>query len=99
MATVTFTKEKVETVLKEPKRYKVIMHNDDFTPMEFVVELLMQVFKKQYDEAVVLMMTVHKSQSAVIGVYSYDIARSKVDAAMFRAREEGYPFRVTCEEA
>lgn len=99
MATATSTKEKVRTKLQEPKRFKVVMHNDDFTPMEFVVKILMQIFNKQYDEAVTLMMTVHKSQRADVGIYSYDIAHSKVNAAMFRAREEGYPFRVTCEEA
>ena len=99
MATVTSTKEKTRTKLQEPKRFKVIMHNDDFTPMDFVVELLMQIFRKQYEEAVALMLTVHNSQRAVIGIYSYDVAQSKVNAAMFRAREEGYPFRVTCEEA
>jgi len=99
MATVTSTKEKTRTKIQEPKRFKVIMHNDDFTPMDFVVVILMQIFKKQYEEAVALMMTVHKSQKAVVGTYSYDVAQSKVNAAMFRAREEGYPFRVTCEEA
>lgn len=99
MATVTSTKEKTRVKIQEPKRFKVVMHNDDVTPMDFVVAILMQIFKKQYEEAVALMLTVHKSQRAVVGTYSYDIAQSKVNAAMFRAREEGYPFRVTCEEA
>lgn len=99
MATATSTKEKTKLKLKEPKRYNVVMHNDDFTPMDFVVQILIEIFNKGYDEAVVLMMTVHKSQRAVVANYSYDIAQTKVNAAMFRAKEEGYPFRVTCEEA
>ena len=99
VATATSTKEKSKIKIKEPKRYKVVMHNDDFTPMDFVVDILMQIFGKGKDEAVTLMMTVHKSQRAVVGTYSYDIAQTKVRTAMFRAKEEGYPFRVTCEEA
>lgn len=99
MSTVASVKEKTSLKLKEPKRYNVIMHNDDFTTMDFVVKILIQIFNKGYEEAVALMMTVHQSQRAVIGNYSYDVAQSKVDAALFCAKEEGYPFRVTCEEA
>ena len=99
MATAASTKEKTKVKLKEPKRYSVVMHNDDFTPMDFVVEVLIQIFIKGYEDAVTLMMTVHKSHRAVVGVYPFDIAQTKVNAAMFRAKEEGYPFRVTCEEA
>ena len=93
------TREKIRTKIREPKHYQVIMHNDDFTPMDFVVEILIQIFNKGYEDAVTLMMTVHKSHRAVVGVYPFDIAQTKVNAAMFRAKEEGYPFRVTCEEA
>ena len=99
MATASSTKEKVRTKLKVPKRYNVVMHNDDFTPMDFVVEILIQLFNKGNDEAVLLMLTVHRRGKAVVGTYSYDIAQSKVNAAMFRAKEKGYPFRVTCVEA
>lgn len=99
MASGTATKEKSSSKLKEPKKFKVIMHNDDFTPMDFVVMILIQVFHKEYEEAVVLMMNVHKGQRAVVGIYSYDVARTRTELAMSRAREEGYPFRVTCEEA
>lgn len=99
MASGTATKEKSGVKLKKPKKFKVIMHNDDFTPMDFVVDILIQVFHKEYEEAIALMMNVHKGQRAVVGIYSYDIAYSRTDLAMSRAREEGYPFRVTCEEA
>lgn len=91
-------KEKQNLKLKEPKGFRVVMFNDDFTPMDFVVNILMNIFQKRYEEAVMLMMTVHKGKKAVVGNYSYDIARSKVDKAMTLARNEGYPFRIVIEE-
>lgn len=99
MSTNTSIKEKNKIKIKEPKRYKVVMYNDDFTPMDFVVFILMDVFKKSEKEAVELMMTVHKGGKAVVGIYSYDMARTKVDRAVSMAREEGYPFRIKVEEA
>lgn len=78
--------------------YKVIMHNDDFTTMEFVVEVLKNVFFKQEAEAEQLMLQVHRAGSAVVGLYTYDIAISKVQKAMRMAREKGYPFKLTCEK-
>lgn len=99
MGTKSSVKEKTNTKLKTPKRYVVIMHNDDFTPMDFVVNILMEIFNKQYEEAVAIMMDVHKGNRGIVGTYSYDIARSKAERAMVLAREEGYPFRVTVEES
>lgn len=98
MAEKIFIKQKSFVSIKEPKDYKVVMYNDDFTPMDFVVDILTQVFQKKYEEAVAIMMNVHKGKKAVVGVYSYDIARSRVDKASAMAREEGYPFRVLVEE-
>ena len=74
--------EKTEIRLKQPKQYKVVMYNDDFTPMDVVVEILIDVFRKNYEEAVAIMMTVHKGQKAVVGVYSYDIAKTKAARAV-----------------
>ena len=91
--------EKTKIKIKEPKKYKVIMFNDDFTSMEFVVFVLMNIFNKNNDEAVNIMMKVHKGGKAIVGVYSYDIAKSKVDKTMGLAREEGFPFKVVVEEA
>lgn len=91
-------KEKENIKLKEPKGFKVVMYNDDFTPMDFVVNILMSIFQKRYEEAIMLMMAVHKGKKAVVGNYPYDIARSKVDKAMSLARDEGYPFRILVEE-
>lgn len=93
------TREKTRIKIREPKHYRVIMHNDDFTSMEFVVEILMDIFHKNQIEAERLMMMVHKSGKAAIGSYPYDIAVTKVQTATARAKEEGFPFRMTVEEA
>lgn len=98
MATDIVLKSKRNLKIQEPKKYKVVMYNDDFTPMEFVVEILMDIFRKNYDDAVNLMMEVHQGTKATVGVYTYDIASTKAKEAMSRAREEGYPFRVKCEK-
>lgn len=82
-----------------PRMYRVIMHNDDFTTMDFVVEILMEIFHKDAASANAIMMKVHKGGSARVGVYPYDIAVTKVEAATTRARQEGFPFRMTVEEA
>ena len=90
-------KEKQRTGLKEPRRYKVTIYNDDFTTMEFVVKILKVVFFKSEAEAEALMLQVHHSDTAVVGIYSYDIAVSKVNKATQMARQEGFPLRLTCE--
>lgn len=97
MGTSTSIIEKTRIKIKEPKRYKVIMHNDDFTSMEFVIFVLMNIFNKNEMEANDLMMKVHKGGSAMVGTYSYDIAKSKVEETTLLAREEGFPFKVTME--
>lgn len=91
-------RERTGIDIREPRHYRVIMHNDDFTPMDFVVELLRVFFHKDEGEAVRLMMKVHECGRAAVGTYPRDIAASKVGAATARAREEGYPFRMTIEE-
>ena len=91
----TATRQRVR--IEEPRNYKVIFHNDDFTTMEFVTEVLRLVFNKPADEAVVLMMIVHREGQAVVGIYSYDVAMTKTSVATAMARQEGFPLRVTCE--
>lgn len=86
-----------KTRIMEPRSYQVIMHNDDFTPMEFVVQVLKAVFFKKQHDAEVLMLTVHKQGSAIVGTYTLDIATSKAQKAMDMARNEGYPFKLTVE--
>jgi len=99
MAVQGETREKTRIDVREPKHYHVIMHNDDFTSMEFVVEILIDIFHKEVMEAERLMLMVHESGRAAVGTYSYDIAVTKVQAATARAKEEGFPFRMTIEEA
>lgn len=93
------TSEKIRIDIREPKHYQVIMHNDDFTSMEFVVEILIDIFRKDQIEAERLMIMVHESGKAAVGSYPYDIAVTKVQVATARAKEKGFPFRLTVEEA
>lgn len=90
--------ERTKLKIKEPKKYKVIMHNDDFTTMEFVVAILNIIFNKDFEEANRIMMEVHKSGKGIAGIYPYDIAISKANKAMTMAKEEGFPFKLTVEE-
>ena len=85
MAVQGQTREKTRINIREPKHYKVIMHNDDFTSMEFVVEILVDIFKKDTFEAERLMLMVHESGRAVVGIYPYDIA-AKIGRASCRER-------------
>ena len=89
------TKQKIR--IEEPRLYKVVFHNDDFTTMECVTDVLRTVFNKAAEEAVVLMMKVHREGMAVIGVYSYDVAMTKASMATSMARKEGFPLNITCE--
>ena len=79
-----------------PKKYKVIFHNDDFTTMEFVVEVLKTVFYKSEAEAGVIMMKVHHEGQAEVGTYSYDVAMTKIELTKSMARAEGFPLRLSC---
>lgn len=90
-------RERQHTDLREPRRYKVLIYNDDFTTMEFVVKILKVVFFKNDAEAEALMLQVHHTDKAVVGIYSYDIAISKVEKATQMARNEGFPLRLSCE--
>lgn len=84
--------------LEKPKLYKVILHNDDFTTMEFVVFVLEYVFKRSEAEAVVIMLKVHNEGVGIAGIYPYDIAYMKSQKAMNLARAREYPLLVTLEE-
>ena len=90
-------KERQRTDLREPRRYKVTIYNDDFTTMEFVVLVLTTIFHKTEAEAEALMLQVHRTGKSIVGIYSYDIALSKVNKATRMARSEGFPLRLTCE--
>ncbi|MCI8662076.1 MAG: ATP-dependent Clp protease adaptor ClpS [Hungatella sp.] len=94
MAIKEQVKEQAKSKVKVPKQYQVLIYNDDFTPMDFVVEVLMVVFDKEETAAVTLMMSIHKGSYAVAGVYPKDIARTKAAEAVQWARSEGYPLKV-----
>ena len=89
------TRERV--LIEEPRQYKVIFYNDDFTRMEFVAHVLKVVFNKPSNEAVLLMLKVHREGQSVVGVYSYDVAMTKASIATAMARDEGFPLRIVCE--
>jgi ATP-dependent Clp protease adaptor protein ClpS len=80
-----------------PRRYKVIFHNDDYTTMEYVVEVLRRFFHKNETEALHIMLTVHKKGHAIAGVYPRDVAETKVAEVMRDAREQGHPLLLTAE--
>lgn len=87
------------TRVEQPKMYRVILLNDDFTTMEFVVNILETVFFKSPAEATQIMLQVHKSGRGVAGVFSKQIAEAKIDQVHQRARAEGFPLRCHMEEA
>lgn len=99
MATQESVKERTISMVKEPRQYNVVMHNDDFTTMEFVVEILVDIFHKDDVTAQAIMLNVHKKGKAVVGKYPFDIASTKVNDALARAKNQGFPFRMTVEEA
>jgi ATP-dependent Clp protease adaptor protein ClpS len=92
--------ERTDTVKKEKKTppYRVLLMNDDYTPMEFVVEILMDIFGKGEAEAVHIMLKVHVEGSGLAGVYPFEIAETKVEEVHERARAEGHPLKAILEE-
>lgn len=87
-----------KTKLEKPKLFKVILHNDDFTTMDFVVFVLEYVFMKAEAEAVAIMLKVHNEGFGIAGIYPYDIAYTKSQKAMNLAKAREYPLLVTVEE-
>jgi ATP-dependent Clp protease adaptor protein ClpS len=82
---------------QEPRMYKVILFNDEVTTQEFVVEILINIFLKSPEEAIDLMMQVHLHGHAAVGVFSYDIARSRVEKALLNARLAHFPLDIVYE--
>ena len=84
--------------VQKPKKYKAVMYNDDYTPMNFVVIVLTEVFRKSVDEAVDLMMDVHEKGRGIAGVYTKEICETKCTKAVQLAKSMGYPFLVSPEQ-
>ncbi len=79
--------------------YTVLLHNDNYTTMEFVVLVLVQVFRKSIDDATRIMLNVHRRGIGVCGQYTYEVAETKVDTVTRMARQEGHPLKCTLEKA
>ncbi len=91
---LTATKKKLE----KPPMFKVLLHNDDFTTMDFVIFVLNRVFSRSEAESVIIMLKVHNEGVGVAGIYPHDIATMKAEKAMNLARAREYPFLCTVEE-
>lgn len=91
-------KEKRDEKLKEPDMYRVVLHNDDYTTQEFVVEVLVKVFHKSVVEATRIMLNVHRQGIGQVGVYTYDIAATKVRQVTQMAREREFPLKCSMEK-
>jgi ATP-dependent Clp protease adaptor protein ClpS len=90
---------KTKRKLQEPPLFRVIMHNDHYTTMEFVVEVLLAVFHLPEQEATLIMLDIHKKGQGQCGVFTYDIAMSKISRVHDLANENGFPLRCSCEPA
>jgi ATP-dependent Clp protease adaptor protein ClpS len=85
--------------VNEPPMYKVLLHNDDYTTMEFVVQVLMLVFHKPIETATQIMLNVHQQGIGMCGLYTYEVAETKVETVIRMARENGHPLKCTMEKA
>ncbi len=87
-----------EVMIKYPKKYKVFILNDDYTSMDFVVDILMSIFHKSYEQAENIMLEVHKKDRGLCGVYTHEIAETKVMQVVKKAKDSGFPLKATMEE-
>ena len=91
--------EEETSVLKPPSMYRVMLLNDDFTPMDFVIFVLQEYFHKDRETATRIMLKVHREGRGVCGIFPKDIANTKVEQVVRHARQEGHPLQCTMEEA
>jgi ATP-dependent Clp protease adaptor protein ClpS len=92
-------KERVRTEKKDPTLFKVVLLNDDYTTMDFVVSVLEEIFQKSPAEAYQIMMHVHVNGRGIAGVYPWEVAETKAEQVVVRARDAGYPLKAVTEEA
>ena len=90
-------KTNVQQEVKPPPMYRVFLHNDNYTTMEFVVQILQTVFHKKTEDAIEIMLHVHQNGVGMAGVYTAEIAETKVDAVHRLAKENGFPLRCSME--
>lgn len=91
--------EKITEITKEPGRFKVIMVNDEQTPMEWVIDVLMKIFKHSETTAKNITLTIHNEGSGVAGIYTYEIAEQKAVEATTASRERGFPLQLRIDKA
>jgi ATP-dependent Clp protease adaptor protein ClpS len=84
--------------VREPSMFRVLLHNDDYTTMEFVIEILIIVFNKSPEEAVEIMLNVHRKGIGICGVYTYEVSETKVNIVHVLAQENGFPLKCTMEK-
>jgi len=96
--TEEITESKTRDDIREPSLFKVLLHNDDYTTMDFVVEILVYVFHKSAEDATQVMLNVHRKGVGLCGIYTYEVAETKVDTVHRLARENGFPLKCTMEE-
>ena len=89
--------EKIEIITEEPKKYKIVMLNDEKTPMEWVIGLLTTIFKHSQETAEKITLTIHNEGSGVVGVYTYEIAEQKTAESITASRENGFPLVIKME--
>ena len=95
-----FQNETIDAIeIKEPRMYKVLLLNDDYSSMEFVIKVLMQIFHHSFEKATEIMLSVHEQGKGLCGVYTYEIAETKVAHVRKMAKEEKFPLRAIMEEA
>lgn len=91
--------EKPKAKAKRPSFFNVVMLNDDYTPMDFVVQILKEIFHKTQDEASAIMMEVHNKGSAICGIYTRDVAETKAELSVAVAKKHEYPLQCRVEMA
>ena len=84
--------------LEEPRMFKVLLHNDDYTSMDFVVDILTRIFHKTQAQAEQIMLQIHEKDKAICGVYSFEIAQTKAEQVKQRAKQNEFPLLATIEE-
>jgi len=87
-----------EIEVEEPKKYNVFLLNDDYSTMDFVIDILVKIFRKSLTEAEAIMLSVHNNGRALCGIYSFEIASTKVAQVQKLAREKGFPLKAIMEE-
>jgi len=92
------TTEKQQTRLSPPSMYQVLMHNDDYTTMDFVVEVLAKVFRKSVTEANQIMLNIHHKGHGVCGIYPFEVAETKISQVHSLARSTGFPLKCSLEK-